>query len=49
VRPFGSTEILASYSKDEGYGLYMLEPSGMYYGYSCCTAGKGRQIAKAEF
>ena len=27
----------------------MLEPSGLYYGYSCCTAGKGRQTAKAEF
>jgi 20S proteasome alpha/beta subunit len=27
----------------------MLEPSGVYYGYSCCTAGKGRQIAKAQF
>jgi len=27
----------------------MLEPSGTYYGYTCCTAGKGRQIAKAEF
>lgn len=49
VRPFGSTEILASYSKDDGYGLFMLEPSGTYYGYTCCTAGKGRQIAKAEF
>lgn len=49
VRPFGSTEIIASYSEDEGYGLYMLEPSGTYYGYSCCTAGKGRQAAKAEF
>lgn len=49
VRPFGSTEILASYSEHEGYGLHMLEPSGLYYGYSCCTAGKGRQTAKAQF
>ena len=49
VRPFGSTEILASYTEDEKYGLYMLEPSGTYYGYSCCTAGKGRQTAKAQF
>ena len=49
VRPFGCTEIIASYSPDEGYGLYMLEPSGLYYGYSCCTAGKGRQTAKAQF
>jgi len=49
VRPFGSCEILASWNEDEGYGLYMLEPSGAYFGYSCCTAGKGRQTAKAEF
>ena len=27
----------------------MLEPSGAYFGYTCCTSGKGRQIAKAEF
>lgn len=27
----------------------MLEPSGAYYGYTACTAGKGRQTAKAEF
>ena len=49
VRPFGSAEIIASYSKDEGFGLYMLEPSGVYYGYSCCTSGKGRQTVKAQF
>lgn len=24
VRPFGSTEIVASYTEDEGFGLYML-------------------------
>lgn len=49
VRPFGSSEIIASWNEDEGYGLYMLEPSGSYYGYSCCTSGKGRQNAKAMF
>lgn len=49
VRPFGSTEIIASYDAHDGFGLYMLEPSGSYFGYSCCTAGKGRQIAKAQF
>ena len=49
VRPFGSCEIVSSYTPDEGFGLYMLEPSGLYYGYSCCTAGKGRQTAKAQF
>jgi 20S proteasome subunit alpha 7 len=49
VRPYGSSEILASYTKEDGYGLYMMEPSGNYFGYTCCTAGKGRQVAKAEF
>jgi 20S proteasome subunit alpha 7 len=49
VRPFGSAEIIASYDKLDGFGLYMLEPSGHYFGYSCVTAGKGRQIAKAQF
>ena len=49
VRPFGSSEIIASWNEDEGYHLYMLEPSGAYYGYTCCTSGKGRQTAKAEF
>ena len=49
VRPFGSSEIIASYTKEQGFGLYMMEPSGNYFGYSCCTAGKGRQTAKAEF
>ena len=49
VRPFGSSEIIASWTEDEGYGLFMLEPSGSYYGYNCCTSGKGRQTAKAAF
>jgi 20S proteasome subunit alpha 7 len=49
VRPFGSCEIMASWNNDDGYKLYMFEPSGVYFGYTCCTAGKGRQTAKAEF
>lgn len=49
VRPFGSTEIIASYDEYDGLGLYMVEHTGLYYGYTACTAGKGRQIAKAEF
>ena len=49
VRPFGSSEIIASYNKDDGYNMYMLEPSGNYYGYTCCTSGKGRQTTKAQF
>jgi 20S proteasome subunit alpha 7 len=49
VRPFGSSEIIASYDKLDGFGLYLLEPTGHYFGYTCCTAGKGRQIVKAQF
>ena len=49
VRPFGSHEIIASYDEDEGLGLFMVEHTGVRYGYTACTAGKGRQIAKAEF
>jgi 20S proteasome subunit alpha 7 len=48
-RPLGSAEIIASYDKYDGFGLYMLEPNGLYYGYSACTTGKGRQLAKSEF
>lgn len=31
-----------------GPGLYMIEPSGMYWGYYGAATGKGRQAAKAE-
>ena len=31
-----------------GSGLYMIEPSGMYWGYYGAATGKGRQAAKAE-
>jgi len=31
-----------------GPGLYMLEPSGLYWGYYGAATGKGRQTAKAE-
>ncbi|RWA04256.1 hypothetical protein EKO27_g10848, partial [Xylaria grammica] len=29
-------------------GLYMIEPSGLYWGYYGAATGKGRQAAKAE-
>lgn len=38
-------------SKDKthgGPGLYMIEPSGLYWGYYGAATGKGRQAAKAE-
>jgi len=31
-----------------GPGLYMVEPSGLYWGYYGAATGKGRQAAKAE-
>ena len=34
--------------KEGGPYLYMIEPSGMYWGYYGAATGKGRQAAKAE-
>lgn len=34
--------------KAGGPGLYMIEPSGLYWGYYGAATGKGRQAAKAE-
>jgi 20S proteasome subunit alpha 7 len=49
VRAFGSTEIIAAHDEFDGLSLFMIEPAGVFYGYTCCTAGKGRQVAKSEF
>lgn len=47
VRPFGIATILGG--KDpQGYHLYMIEPSGVYWGYHGIAVGKGRQAAKSE-
>ncbi|KAF7712708.1 20S proteasome subunit alpha 7 [Penicillium ucsense] len=35
-------------AKAGGPGLYMVEPSGLYWGYYGAATGKGRQAAKAE-
>ncbi|KKZ64703.1 20S proteasome subunit alpha 7 [[Emmonsia] crescens] len=35
-------------AKAGGPGLYMIEPSGLYWGYYGAATGKGRQAAKAE-
>ncbi|MCJ1265129.1 hypothetical protein MMC22_005004 [Lobaria immixta] len=35
-------------TKAGGPGLYMIEPSGLYWGYYGAATGKGRQAAKAE-
>ncbi|EPS35768.1 hypothetical protein H072_10716 [Dactylellina haptotyla CBS 200.50] len=47
VRPFGVTAIIAG-ADDDGPGLYMIEPSGLYWGYIGAATGKGRQAAKSE-
>lgn len=48
VRPFGISAIVGGGSEEEGTALYMIEPSGAYYGYHACATGKGRQLAKNE-
>lgn len=47
VRPFGITAIFGGVDEN-GAHLYMLEPSGTYWGYKGAASGKGRQSAKAE-
>lgn len=47
VRPFGVGVIIGVLDRN-GPGLYMIEPSGVYYGYLGCATGKGKQIAKTE-
>ncbi|KAJ3041413.1 hypothetical protein HDV00_009393 [Rhizophlyctis rosea] len=47
VRPFGISAILGTVDRD-GPALYMVEPSGVYYGYKGTAIGKGKQVAKTE-
>lgn len=47
VRPFGVSTILGSVDKN-GPQLYIIEPSGIAYGYHGAAIGKGRQLAKTE-
>ncbi|THH13924.1 hypothetical protein EW146_g6351 [Bondarzewia mesenterica] len=47
VRPFGISTILGTVDKD-GPSLYVVEPSGVFYGYHGAAVGKGRQLAKTE-
>jgi len=48
VRPFGVSVILGSYDQHTGPQLFMLEPSGVSYGYYGTAVGKARQAAKGE-
>jgi len=47
VRPFGCSVLLGVYDK-RGPQLYMIEPSGVSYGYYGVAIGKGKQAAKTE-
>ncbi|KAK6621152.1 Proteasome subunit alpha type-3 [Polyplax serrata] len=48
VRPFGCNVILSSYTPEYGAEMYMIDPSGVSYGYYACAAGKAKQTAKTE-
>ncbi|KAG2457761.1 ARI4A protein, partial [Polypterus senegalus] len=48
VRPFGCSFMLGSYDEDDGAQLYMVDPSGVSYGYWGCAIGKAKQAAKTE-
>jgi len=47
IRPFGCAILLGVYDK-RGPQLYMIEPSGVSYGYFGVAIGKGKQAAKTE-
>jgi len=47
VRPFGCSVLLASVDK-KGPQLFMVDPSGVAYGYYGCAIGKGARAAKTE-
>ncbi|TFK55815.1 N-terminal nucleophile aminohydrolase [Heliocybe sulcata] len=47
VRPFGISTVVGAIDKD-GPALYVIEPSGVFYGYHGAAVGKGRQLAKTE-
>ncbi|CAI9153580.1 unnamed protein product [Rangifer tarandus platyrhynchus] len=48
VRSFGCSFMLGSYSVNDSAQLYMIDPSGVSYGYWGCAIGKARQAAKTE-
>ncbi|KAN0063882.1 putative proteasome subunit alpha type-7 [Thecaphora frezii] len=48
VRPFGVSTILAGIDDSRGPQIFMIEPSGVFWGYHGCAIGKGKQLAKTE-
>ncbi|CAI9736998.1 proteasome subunit alpha type-3-like [Octopus vulgaris] len=47
MRPFGVSMIMGSYEQGNPQ-LYMIDPSGVSWGYYGCAIGKARQTAKTE-
>lgn len=47
LRPFGCSIMLSSYGPD-GPQLFMIDPSGISWGYHGCSIGKAKQSAKTE-
>lgn len=47
VRPFGCSALVAAYEAD-GPQMYMLDPSGVSWGYYGCAIGKAKQAAMTE-
>ena len=47
VRPFCANLLVGAVDAD-GPQLFMIEPSGICWGYRGCAAGKGRQTARTE-
>lgn len=48
VDPSASSDGKTKGKRHGGPGIYMIEPSGLYWGYYGAATGKGRQAAKAE-
>lgn len=48
VRPYGCSVILGGYDITDGPAMYLIDPSGVSYGYHGCTVGKAKQAAKTE-
>lgn len=47
IRPFGASVVMGTVEDGKPL-LYMLEPSGVSWGYYGVAVGKGRQAAKTE-
>eukprot|EP01091_Cochliopodium_minus_P007255 TRINITY_DN17160_c0_g1_i1.p1 TRINITY_DN17160_c0_g1~~TRINITY_DN17160_c0_g1_i1.p1 ORF type:complete len:259 (+),score=83.44 TRINITY_DN17160_c0_g1_i1:203-979(+) len=48
LRPFGCSALLGGYDERDGAKLYMIEPSGVSWGYYGCAIGKNKSAAKTE-